>query len=86
MVKGNRAQGLPLNVIIIIVILLVTAVILIAIVSGKVGMFRKATDCPGDCKPEGSSCDAQGQTKSFVKCTPSGGSEANGICCVALGG
>lgn len=50
---NRKAQGLPLNVIIIAVILLVVLVVLIVIFTGRTGKFAKQAD---SCSVKGGEC------------------------------
>ena len=93
MVLDKKAQGLSLNVVVIIVILLVTLIVVIVLVSGRLGLFKKATDCPGTCVsvtegdvlkrcPEGS---IKHSLNPSCKINPAD-EEPTGICCVPVGG
>ena len=70
--KGERAQGMPLNIIIIAVILLIVLVVILSIFSGNISKFSKdlqscgsrggrcetkEKECPsGEIKIEGAKC------------------------------
>ncbi len=50
--KSKKAQGLPLNTIILALLGLAVMVLIIAAMTGRLGGFIKATaECPGRCTP-----------------------------------
>ena len=83
--KGGKAQGMPLNVIIIAVILLIVLVVILSIFSGNIGKFSKdLQSCGtrnGQCKPD--NC-GDGEVKiEGVGCPKSGDKEQ--VCCIKVG-
>ncbi|HIH42261.1 TPA: hypothetical protein HA246_01315 [Candidatus Woesearchaeota archaeon] len=52
--KSKKAQGMPINVIIIAVIALILLVVILAITSGKLKVFGKGT---ANCKAQGGDCE-----------------------------
>ncbi|MBS3158373.1 hypothetical protein J4206_03725 [Candidatus Woesearchaeota archaeon] len=59
--NSKKAQGMPINVIIIAVIALILLVVILAITSGKLKVFGKGT---ANCKALGGNCESS--------CPPSG--------------
>jgi len=87
----RRAQGLPLNVIILALLGLAVLVILIVMLSTKTGQFNKAQDCVargGTCvyptdPAKGVTCPTTGYpVRSFITCKDDGETKTNGICCL----
>jgi len=77
----KKAQGLPLNVIIIAVIVLIVLAVIIAIFAGRISIFSKSV---GDCEAKGGVC-----KNSVSECTEdqapvSGLCGENKICCVSI--
>jgi len=80
--RYRRAQGLPMNVIIIAALALLVLVILAVVFSGKIKQFMQgADDCiskKGECVPESEGCDGA--------VIPAQACEKGKICCVKSGG
>lgn len=81
---GKKAQGMPINTIIIAIIALVVLVVLIAIFTGRTAIFGKGTAaCPGTCNydscPEGTVLYAGNFTTDKT-----GASCAGKICCIEI--
>lgn len=77
---SKKAQGMPLNVIIIAVICLIVLVILVVIFSGKTGKFGKGVDETADSFKN--MCEIPGTSRECVasigQCTPGIGNEIRG--------
>jgi hypothetical protein len=76
----KKAQGLPLNVIIIAIIALIVLAVIIAIFAGKIQLFGKGVS---DCKAKGGEC------RDFGECKPdeapvSGLCGEDKICCIPI--
>lgn len=76
----KKAQGMPLNVIIIAVICLIVLVVLVLIFSGKIKGFGKGTDDVSDSFKN--MCEIPGTSRECVasigQCTPDIGTEIRG--------
>ena len=85
--KVRKAQGLPLNVIIVALIGLVVLVILLAIVSGKMKVFgKKAADCKtkgGECKTK-AQCDESTDRFRQIEGTDCDKDNALNVCCLTI--
>lgn len=81
--KGAKAQGMPLNIIIIAVILLIVLVVILSIFSGNIGKFSKDLQSCGTrngvCKE---SCGGEVQIEG-VACPKKRDKEQ--VCCVKVG-
>ena len=62
---SRKAQGLPINTIIIVALALVVLIVMIAIFTGRIGIFGKGL---AECKGTGKSC-----TMTAEQCTIPGG-------------
>ena len=63
---NKKAQGLPINVIIIAAIALIVLVVLVAVFTGRFGIFSKSLDeCPGNCVLE---CNSPNVIMNQYKC------------------
>lgn len=90
----TKAQGMPVNVIIIAVVALIVLVVLIAIFTGRLGIFTKTLDaCPGgcmslsDCKSPDVIMRQYKDCSSTISETSGGGiriSAGEDVCCVKL--
>ena len=83
--KSEKAQGMPLNMIIIAVILLVVLVVVLSIFSGNIGKFSKDLQSCGTrsgvCKPD--NC-GEGEIKiEGVGCPKQNNNEQ--VCCIKVG-
>jgi len=75
----KKAQGLPINVIIIIALVLIVLVVLIAIFASRTNIF---TSKLSDCSTRGGICKAQcleGEAQLSNLC------DENQVCCVPIG-
>ncbi len=84
--KSKKAQGLPINVIIIAVIALILLVVILAITTGKLKVFGKGT---ANCKAQGGDCKTKEEciapkytTLDSTNCKDE--SPDKPICCIAL--
>jgi len=81
----KKAQGLPLNIVIISILLLIVLAIVVLIFTGRIGEFNKGLEeCPsgGRCIETGD-CN-EGEAKIPLKCRTSEGKKGN-FCCVKIG-
>ena len=82
--KGERAQGMPLNIIIIAVILLIVLVVILSIFSGNISKFSKDLQ---SCGTRNGVCNencGDGQVKiEGVSCPKKGDKEQ--VCCIKVG-
>jgi hypothetical protein len=62
---SRKAQGLPINTIIIVALALIVLIVMIAIFTGRIGLFGKGL---AECKGTGKSC-----TTTAEECTTAGG-------------
>ena len=81
----KKAQGMPLNTIVLAALVLIVLVILVLIFSGRINLFRGGlSSCEGTC--ETSAQCANGNIGIYMKgCTQTGSSYAEGAdyCCTA---
>lgn len=80
--KNKKAQGMPLNVIVIAAIVLIVLVVLIAIFSGRIVQFGESVDKTQPCIVNGGtwkdSCDA---TETELKGTSDAAAHPDEKCC-----
>jgi len=82
--KGERAQGMPLNIIIIAVILLVVLVVILSIFSGNIWKFSKDLQSCGTRNGQCLDKCGDGEVKiEGVSCPKVGNKE--GVCCIKVG-
>ena len=87
----KKAQGLPLNTIVIAVIALIVLVVLILIFRGQIGVFNRGTSCDargGKCmnSETGKVCPSERPIKIYTSECPSvGDGKGAGQCCIPLG-
>ena len=85
----KKAQGLPLNVIILAILGLIVLVVLAVIFTKQTGNFSRASSCEsrgGECIAQTGDCaSVQGKpVRSFIACTVKNTNE-DGICCLPEG-
>jgi len=81
--KPRKAQGMPLNTIVLAALVLIVLVILVLIFSGRINLFRGSLGaCEGNC--ENSAQCANGNIGIYMKgCTQTGAQHQDGYdyCC-----
>jgi hypothetical protein len=83
--KPRKAQGMPLNTIVLAALVLIVLVILVLIFSGRINMFRGGLSaCEGTCE-NSAQCSNENIGIYMKGCTPSSGSAQTGYdyCCSA---
>jgi hypothetical protein len=87
----KKAQGLPLNTIVMAVLALVVLIVLVLIFRGQVGVFNKGTSCDargGKCmnNESGEVCPSERPIKIYTQeCPVVGDGKGAGQCCIPLG-
>jgi hypothetical protein len=87
----KKAQGLPLNTIVIAVIALIVLIVLVLIFRGQIGVFNKGTSCDargGKCmnSESGEVCPSERPIKIYTQeCPVVGDGKGAGQCCIPLG-
>ncbi len=81
--KSNKAQGLPLNTIIIAILVIIVLVVIVLIFTGKMGFFGKSLDtCEGDCFKLARDCNRETTVPIPMDCDKN--SEGIEYCCKPL--
>ena len=93
---NKRAQGMPINFIILVVLGLLILIVILVIIGGKVTVFKKSTDChgrSGKCFNElgmqaDESCPSDRPIKLLSTECPitKEGKKEPGTCCLPIGG
>jgi len=84
--KGKKAQGLSLNMVIVAAIALIILVIIVAIFTGRISVFGKGVSA---CSTKGGTCKeacVEGETEAFgARCPEEGQDDILDTCCIPVG-
>ncbi len=85
---ARKAQGLPINTIIIIALALIVLIVMVVILTGRVQIFGKSLgQCKGTCVPSGASCGPGAAPVPTPNCKdelPNNPVIADGVCCLPV--
>jgi len=78
---NKKAQGLPLNVIIIAILVLIVLVVIIAIFAGKIGIFSREV---AECKAKGGRCESKTTGCETNEVPVAGLCGEDEVCCIPI--